>query len=171
MIKYYKNYFYCIYIILYMEVNKDISLLSNVEKQYRRKKVINETKICNTCYIEKDIIEFNKRSGFCKDCYKIKYNNKYRSDKYRNSKSGYIYIIINPAWKEYIKIGRSVNVELRLEQYQTNSPLRDYQIYYKTYTNDLYKVEDYFNKHIKGSYEWFEINKDEAIKLIETLIC
>ncbi|MGL4519205.1 MAG: GIY-YIG nuclease family protein [Phocaeicola sp.] len=39
-----------------------------------------------------------------------------------------MYAISNPAWPGFIKIGKSVDVFDRLNNYQTSSPLRDYTL-------------------------------------------
>jgi len=89
--------------------------------------------------------------------------------------SGYIYIIINPTWTDYIKLGRTKNLNKRLNDYQISSPFRDYQMYYSSYTNDLGIIENYFRTNIEGNFEWFKIDKDEAkniiIKLISQELC
>jgi hypothetical protein len=43
---------------------------------------------------------------------------------------GEVYIITNPAWKGWIKIGMAVESKDRLKAYQTSSPLRDYKLKY-----------------------------------------
>ena len=43
---------------------------------------------------------------------------------------GEVYIITNPAWEGWIKIGMAVESKDRLKGYQTSSPLRDYKLRY-----------------------------------------
>jgi hypothetical protein len=103
--------------------------------------------------------------------YNKKYYNKVKEKKRITYKmSGYIYIIINPAWTDYIKLGRSKNLNRRLYQYQIGSPLRDYELYYNCYTDDLSIIENYFTTNIDGNYEWFKIDKDIAKEIIIDLI-
>ena len=61
-------------------------------------------------------------------------------------KKGYIYIITNKAWPEYVKIGRTHNTKNRLKSYQTSSPFRDYEIYYEVYTENICLIENIFIK-------------------------
>lgn len=83
-------------------------------------------------------------------------------------KKGYIYIITNPAWSEYVKIGRSYDTKNRLKSYQTSSPLRDYEIYYEVYTENLTHIENIFSEKFgKLNGEWYKIDKDEAKSIIE----
>lgn len=79
------------------------------------------------------------------------------------NKSGYIYIIRNPAWPEFIKIGITDDLDKRLASYQTSSPFRDYTLLYSIYHPD-YKAAEHqlketmrpFAKMIKN--EWFEVD-------------
>jgi hypothetical protein len=126
-------------------------------------------------YIEdnKDKIQQIRDKYYCSEHGKKYYFNYNRTKRKYLKKEGYIYIIINPAWSEYIKLGRSENSDIRLYNYQTYSPLRDYEIYYNKYVTDLIIIERYFNDNIEKSYnknEWFKIDKDEAILIIESLI-
>ena len=41
---------------------------------------------------------------------------------------GVIYLISNPAWQDYVKIGMTVNLQNRLSTYQTSDPHRLYKI-------------------------------------------
>lgn len=49
--------------------------------------------------------------------------------------AGYVYAISNPAWPGYLKIGCAIDVNDRLNTYQTSSPFRDYKLedYYFVY--------------------------------------
>ena len=49
------------------------------------------------------------------------------------AQEGYVYVITNKAWPEWVKIGRAIDANDRLRSYQTNSPLRDYWIVYSQY--------------------------------------
>lgn len=44
------------------------------------------------------------------------------------SREGFVYMITNPAWNEWCKIGITTNMEKRLNSYQTSSPHRDFKI-------------------------------------------
>lgn len=43
-------------------------------------------------------------------------------------KEGFVYVISNPTWPGFYKIGMSTNPKRRLAQYQTYSPHRDYKL-------------------------------------------
>ena len=56
-------------------------------------------------------------------------------DNYEASAAGQVYIIYNPSFPSWCKIGMAIDAEDRLRQYQTGSPYRDYELY-KVYNTD-----------------------------------
>lgn len=94
--------------------------------------------------------------------------------KYNSSPEGYVYIITNPSWKGWIKVGKAIDAEDRCKTYQTSSPFRDYKLCYSKFFQDRQKAETKVHsllrkdaKDIKG--EWFKINVNVAQQIIETL--
>ena len=83
---------------------------------------------------------------------------------------GEVYIIVNEAWKDWVKVGKAVSSSDRLNGYQTSSPFRDYKVV-ATLTTDnrhtkekeMHKIFEHFAQERKG--EWFKIDKVTAIKL------
>ena len=83
---------------------------------------------------------------------------------------GEVYIIVNEAWKDWVKVGKAVSSSDRLNGYQTSSPFRDYKVV-ATLTTDnrhtkekeMHKIFEHFAEERKG--EWFKIDKVKAIKL------
>ena len=49
-------------------------------------------------------------------------------DKIESIDEGEVYIIVNTAWPEWVKVGKAVNSDDRLNGYQTSSPFRDYKV-------------------------------------------
>ena len=87
---------------------------------------------------------------------------------------GYIYIITNPAWDGWVKIGMAVDAEDRLKGYQTSSPLRDYKLEFSIPVDDRRMAENM--AHEKASWiaeeqrgEWFKIPIDKAVSLVKDL--
>lgn len=83
---------------------------------------------------------------------------------------GEVYIIVNEAWKDWVKVGKAVSSSDRLNGYQTSSPFRDYKVI-ATLTTDnrhtkekeMHKIFEHFAEERMG--EWFKIDKVTAIKL------
>lgn len=91
-------------------------------------------------------------------------------------KSGYVYIISNPAHPNFLKFGITEDIQSRLSTYQTGDPKRAYKIEYYILHPDYKRAEKkiqemlkYFAKSQKN--EWAEISLPIAIsRLQETLI-
>tara|TARA_R100000458_G_scaffold59925_1_gene72784 strand:+ start:2426 stop:2953 length:528 start_codon:yes stop_codon:yes gene_type:complete len=91
-------------------------------------------------------------------------------NKIESTNQGEVYIIVNDAWPEWVKVGKAVSSDDRLNGYQTSSPFRDYRIVAKLSTEnrhskekEMHKIFSHFAHECKG--EWFKINKIDAIKL------
>jgi len=86
---------------------------------------------------------------------------------------GYVYAIRNAAWPEWIKIGKAVDAEDRLNGYQTSSPMRDYELIHSVYFDDRNKAERDAHKYAerKGERkgEWFKITEDQALEVLREL--
>ncbi len=121
-------------------------------------------KICSKCKLK----ECAKNHTYCNDCTKQIWKevniNKYKNNPY----NGYIYIVSNPAWNNWVKIGRALNIENRIRGYNTSSPYRDYKMIYYVKVNNPTMLENFFyNKYGKQNHEWFNITAENAIKTIE----
>jgi hypothetical protein len=79
---------------------------------------------------------------------------------------GAVYIITNPAWGGWVKVGMAVDAEDRLRGYQTSSPFRDYKLYYSYDTADRRKSEaeahDLLELKYKRRNEWFLCTPEQA---------
>ena len=76
---------------------------------------------------------------------------------------GYLYIISNAAWPNWIKVGVTKDLKNRLHTYQTASPHRNYKLEYSLYHPKYLEAEKriketmrYFAKNIKN--EWYEVD-------------
>jgi hypothetical protein len=81
-----------------------------------------------------------------------------------------VYIIVNTAWPEWVKVGKAVSSEDRLNGYQTSSPFRDYKVVATMSVDnrhskekEMHKIFEHFAEERRG--EWFKISKLTAIKL------
>lgn len=87
-----------------------------------------------------------------------------RGLKPKEIKEGFVYIISNPAWPDYTKIGVSVNINKRLSTYQTGDPLRQYKIDGYEFLSD----RKYIEKKIISKFgvidgEWVETCKSRSM--------
>ena len=93
---------------------------------------------------------------------------------YEKSTKGHVYIISNPCWDGWLKVGMAVDAEDRCNQYQTSSPFRDYKLCYTKYFEDRRSAEQRAHKKLKKistkhKGEWFKVSTKEATKLIEAI--
>lgn len=73
-----------------------------------------------------------------------------------------VYLITNPAWPGWIKIGIASSHKARLSVYQTGSPFRDYKIVGGITTPHWKAVENALHNHFNSEYEWVEASIDDA---------
>ena len=107
----------------------------------------------------------NNRSKYCKKCYRDKYINPYIIPR-----PGFIYIISNPAWPDYFKVGHTTRiVEKRLNDYNCGCPFRDYKIEFEIHVEDKYMVEKLVHKRFDSNYEWCKAELSEIITFIESI--
>ena len=98
---------------------------------------------------------------------------------YVNVKFGYVYAIRNPAWPDWVKIGKAVDAEDRLRSYHTGSPMRDYELVHSVYFEDRNEAERKahllaasktmhpWNKNDNG--EWFKLTEEQAVEVLREL--
>ena len=80
---------------------------------------------------------------------------------YEKSNVGHVYVISNPAWEGWYKVGMAVDASDRCSSYQTSSPFRDYMIEYTEYFDDRRKAEKTIHSKLKKNKiehvnEWFK---------------
>ena len=92
---------------------------------------------------------------------------------YETMSEGQVYIITNPAFPGWCKIGMAVDAEDRLKQYQTSSPYRDYKLIKAYDTDDRRNSERAAHELLAQSHErkgeWFYIQSPVAIKILDEL--
>ena len=89
---------------------------------------------------------------------------------YKSSKQGEVYIITNPAFEGWVKVGMAVDATDRLKGYQTSSPFRDYELQYFCKVTDRRASESKANKVLASKFnqqgEWFQCSIEEARQVI-----
>lgn len=75
-------------------------------------------------------------------------------------KEGFVYVISNPTWPGFYKIGMSTNPKRRLAQYQTYSPHRDYKLEWFGFFFDRREGEKLLISKLDNySHEWVKPSK------------
>ena len=86
--------------------------------------------------------------------------------KYELSREGQVYIITNPNFPEWVKVGMAVDSEDRLNGYQTSSPFRDYALFTCWSVTDRRSAESEAHSLLDKTYErkgeWFNCTPDQA---------
>ena len=89
---------------------------------------------------------------------------------YNKVKEGSVYIMGNPVWPEWVKVGMAIDAEDRLSNYQTSCPFRDYVLYYSYDAKDRRKAESAahykLGKQFERRNEWFKCSPEEAIEVL-----
>ena len=91
---------------------------------------------------------------------------------YNKQKDGYVYVISNPAWKGWYKVGMAVDSQDRCGSYQTSSPHRDYRLEFSKYFLNR-KVAEEIAHDVIGEIsldrngEWFKVLVNRIRKIIK----
>jgi hypothetical protein len=90
---------------------------------------------------------------------------------YAEAKEGQVYIIFNPSFPSWCKVGMAVDAEDRLKQYQTSSPYRDYKLIkvYNTPDRRIAESEAHIllEKHFSRRGEWFVCSASLAVEHLD----
>ena len=84
-----------------------------------------------------------------------------------------LYVLTNPAWPKFVKIGHTCNPKARLATYNTSDPRKGFAY---AHVEDVYdrKLAEPLIHEMLASYrhektEWFKIHPDDAIRLLRSL--
>ena len=95
-------------------------------------------------------------------------------ENFKDSAQGQVYIITNPAWKGWVKVGMAIDPTDRLKNYQTSSPFRDYTLLYSYEVNDRRAGETAAHarlaKECDNINEWFRLPAAIANEMILEVI-
>lgn len=95
-------------------------------------------------------------------------------ENYKTSPEGQVYVIANPAWKDWVKVGMAVDAMDRAGNYQTSSPFRDYTLLYTYDVDDRRAAESAAHKRLAKECdninEWFRLSPEIANDLILEVI-
>jgi len=94
--------------------------------------------------------------------------------KYESSIEGQVYIIVNPSFPEWVKVGMAVDAADRLNNYQTSSPFRDFVLNYSWDVNDRRAAESEAHSELQKMYErrseWFKCTPEQAQEVVSGLV-
>ena len=92
---------------------------------------------------------------------------------YERSKEGQVYILRNPAFPSWCKVGMAVDAQDRLKQYQTSSPYRDYELVKAYNTENRREAEAQAHALLEKKYErrgeWFVCDASLAVDKLDKL--
>ncbi|MGL4521316.1 MAG: GIY-YIG nuclease family protein [Bacilli bacterium] len=86
----------------------------------------------------------------------------HKTNKSEGLQAGYVYLITNPAWPEWIKVGSAIDVYDRLSTYQTSCPMRDFKIEYYFFSFNRRRDEKLIIDAFSGKNEWIKCELDEV---------
>ena len=93
---------------------------------------------------------------------------------YNRTTKGYVYLITNMAWPEWVKVGKAGDATDRLKGYQTSDPFRSYVLHHSVVTANRHTSELEAHKALEAlsedrKNEWFKVNLTTAVNCIEAL--
>ena len=88
-------------------------------------------------------------------------------EKIESTLEGDVYAIVNPAWDGWVKIGKAVSADDRLNGYQTSSPYRDYTVLARISVPNRHEKELVMHRIFEDNAEarkgeWFKITTDKV---------
>jgi len=93
--------------------------------------------------------------------------------KYELSVEGQVYIITNPNFEGWVKVGMAIDSEDRLNGYQTSSPFRDYQLHSFWDVNNRRSAEAAAHTELEKTYErrgeWFKCTPEQATEVVSNI--
>lgn len=97
--------------------------------------------------------------------------NKERGGTYKTIPEGLVYIITNPAWADFVKIGMTIDLDDRIKSYQTYSPLKDFKVEKYNFVLNRRREEKELLKLVPNyESEWVSIKyKDRLYEFIDLI--
>jgi hypothetical protein len=168
--------------------NRMNNMFSNKEHKKEKSKRVNKRRIYNGVNIQRKVGKIETREEV-KEIEKIRIDETYVKlleirEKYKDEikihgeqtsfKEGFIYIIVNPKFKGWIKAGMSIDYEARLKVYNQYDPTKSFVIKQVRWVEDRRKVEEVFLKELMkvtktSEGEWFKIDEEIANLIFHTL--
>lgn len=151
----------------------------------RRKHLVNQLNVTGNFKITKELIEqfgklYSGKPLNTGDTAQVRYNNKLSALSLIKEKrlagipakdiqEGFIYIVSNPAWDGYYKVGVSLDPRDRLKSYQTSSPFQDFKLEGWYFSYNARSVEKEIHSRLerfRTNGEWFELDLENLRKFL-----
>jgi hypothetical protein len=88
------------------------------------------------------------------------------------TREGFLYVVSNIAWEGYLKIGRALDYEDRLNTFNTGDPMRRYKLEFVWYFRDRYAAEKEAHRLMlpwwQGA-EWYLAPVEEAVSVLKSI--
>ena len=129
--------------------------------------------LCSSCHNqERSRYYFLKKYKNLKN--KVEILNLEHLARFNQIKEGFVYVLTNPAWKGWLKVGMAVDAEDRCNSYQTGSPHRDYTVQYKRFFKNRRLAEQTAHDLLSEiapdvNGEWFNVTEHHAQKIIDSI--
>lgn len=93
-----------------------------------------------------------------------------RGAKLRDCREGMVYLAANPCWPNYLKVGMTIDLDARLDSYQTYDPFKRFYVKHYEFCLDRRTAEkellQELDIHLAGG-EWIKYSKSvEVIRLL-----
>ena len=87
---------------------------------------------------------------------------------------GYVYVISNPSYPEWYKVGMAVDAVDRLSSYQTSSPFRDFKLVYERFFQNRRLAEQRCHLALmqvakQWNGEWFKLSLNKVKQTIDSV--
>jgi hypothetical protein len=135
--------------------------------------VVRHWYLCSSCHNDMKSYYYylRKAKNFSKQI--ASFNSEY-IQRFNQIKEGFVYVLTNPAWKGWIKVGMAVDADDRCNAYQTGSPHRDYTVQYKRFFKNRREAEEKahlllseISSDVNG--EWFNVTEHYAQEVIDSI--
>jgi len=155
--------------------NQETGLLDAIETELKELEYVENEILKNNMSLRKacEYLKEKTKRHLSAPGLKKHMDKKYGIGEWLSKAKGEIYIISNPAWKGWIKVGKSINADKRLSQFQAGCPLKDFKIVKIITVKNQIKAEKKVLEFMKffaedNNGEWIKINTDKAIEILNT---
>ena len=91
--------------------------------------------------------------------------------KFNEMEAGIVYLVKNPVYPDHLKVGMTINLKSRLEQYQTSDPFRKFSVHAYDFVLNRKHKEEQILKHpdaVTETGEW--LLKESALRLFQLIV-